>query len=487
MLPRLVSTGSGFPTVYIGEHALHSRYNPPAEAEKYINSLHFREGVRFFILLEPGLAYTVAPLRKRFPRAVILSIHVSDFFSGAEKQSGGNAAWSPGSGEPLLRFLEDHLQDTEAAAVAIVEWRPSQTAFGESYLRLFAEAVEYIKRADANKRTMDNFGRRWFKNVFKNLGLLKRSLRCYPFTSPLVIAGAGPSLEETIPLLAEQKKHSPLFILAVSSAVPALLAAKLPPDLILTTDGGNWALLHLYEALRDQNVDCPAFAAALTAALPSQFARLPWLPVSDGSLWQNLLLQSTGLPFAAFPQRGTVTATALDLAFTLCQGPVYITGADLDHRDIQTHARPYSFERLLTERASRFNPAYSQAFVRAAATRSSGAAGSLGIYAQWFARRISAYPDRLFSLGNNNAVFDTRSVGVFNETTASLKEERYTEPVERKPDTETPSAVLLQALESDKTRETLLRELGPLLFPGNSAAAASMEAVRETIRGVSHG
>ncbi|GHV76121.1 hypothetical protein AGMMS49942_09420 [Spirochaetia bacterium] len=486
MLPRLAATGSGFPTVYIGEMALHSRYNPPGEAEKYINSLQFREGVRFFILLEPGLAYTVAPLRKRFPHADILSLHVSDFFTGGK--DAGAMAWSPGLGKPLQRFLEEHLPDTEAASVAIVEWRPSQAAFGESYLKVFAETVEYIKRADANKRTLDNFGRRWFKNVFKNLRLLKKSLRYHPFPFPIVIAGAGPSLEQTIPLLVEQKKHAPLFILAVSSAVPALFAANLPPDLIITTDGGNWALLHLYESLRTEAGTPPAFAAALTAALPSQFARLPWLPIGDASLWQNILLCSTGLPFVSFPQRGTVTATALDLAFQLSRGPVYITGVDLGRRDIRTHARPYSFERLVTEGASRFNPAYSQTFVRSSAEAASGAGGSLGIYAQWFARQMAAYPDRLFSLGNNNAVFNERRIDMFNRKTTPAPDfpEAIAEIVlpNDKQSSKTLSEPLLRALESDETGETLRRELGPLLFPGE---AASVEAIRETIGEVSNG
>jgi hypothetical protein len=245
-------------------------------------------------------------------------------------------------------------------------------------------------------------------------------------------------------------------------------------------------LLHLYEALRDQQRDKPVFAAALTAALPSQFAELPWLPISDGSLWQNLLLKSTGLPFAAFPQRGTVTATALDMAFQLCRGSVYITGADLCHRDIQTHARPYSFERLLTEGASRLNPVYSQTFVRASTMAASGTAGSLGIYAQWFTRQMATYPDRLFSLGNNSPVFDGRSIAILPRETGPVK--NFTaEIVSLKGETsaETLSAVLLWAMESDETRGTLLRELGPMLFPGDSAA--SPEAIREEIYAVCGG
>jgi hypothetical protein len=481
MLERLASTGSGFPTAYAGDQALHSRHNPLAEAEKYVNSLRFREGVRFFILLEPGLGYAAAVLRKKFPSAVILVLHVSDFLASRKDYSARCPVWSPGSGMALSRFLEDHIPDTEAASIALVEWRPSRTAFGAAYLRLLAETAEYIKRADANKRTAANFGKRWVKNAFKNLALLRAAPLYRPFAAPLVVAGAGPSLEEAIPRLAERKRQSPLFILAVSSSAPALLAAGLSPDLILSADGGNWALLHLYEAIRKP--PRAVFAASLTAALPSQFAALPWLPISDGSLWQNTLLRSAGLPFCSFPQRGTVTATALDLAFRLCRGPIYLAGTDLGHRDILTHARPYSFDRLLTERASRLNPVYSQQFFRASAI---AASGSHGIYAGWFARQVDAYPDRFFSLGKNSVVFDRRSVdalprdrgGGEPEAAMIASAEGRNLPAEA-------LRALLAALDTETAGKAIAEELGPLLFPGGESPGPA--AMRGAIQGAAKG
>jgi hypothetical protein len=347
-------------------------------------------------------------------------------------------------------------------------------------VRIFSETVEYIKRADANKRTAENFGKRWFKNVFKNLAILKQA-PCYrPFAAPLIVTAAGPSLEDLIKRLAKQEGEARPFILAVASSAPALLAAAVPPDLILSADGGNWALLHLYEALRKPSNT--VFAAALTAALPSQLAALPWLPISDGSLWQNTLLQSMGLPFASLPQRGTVTATALDLAFRLCRGHIYIAGADLGHRDILTHARPHSFERLLVEKASRLNPVYSQTFFRASALASSG---SHEIYAQWFARQMDAYPDRLFSLGNNSAVFDKRPADALPRGAAG--EKPAPAAIVSLKDRNTPERALqtlLEALDDEAAGKTIIEELAPLLFPGAKpeGRAALKEAVREAIR-----
>jgi hypothetical protein len=463
MLERLAPTGSGFPTVYVGDQALHSRYNPRLEAEKYVNSLAFRGEPLFFILIEPGLEYTVQVLRRRFPEASILSLHVSDFFPAPGMTEEADAAWSPGTGIPLQQFLEDHLPDIDAARIRVIEWRPAQAIYGGGYLRLFAETAEFVKRVDANKKTVRNFGRRWFRNVIKNLALIRKGLRIVPLSCPIVITGAGPSLEEALPLILHRARHGGLFVLAASSSVPALFAGGVVPDLVLSTDGGPWALLHLYESLRQGSVG--AFAASLCAALPSQMAAVHWLPLSDASLWQNLLLKAAGCPALSLPQRGTVTATALDLAFAVSGGPVYIAGMDLARRDLATHARPYAFDRFTEQGASRLSPAYSQAFASAALQ---DASGSSLIYAAWFRRQAESWRGRLFSLGNNNPVFASGQTADF---LAEHEEERQ-DPLffEFTPSPEqtgafSPAEILLQGLEQAGTKDTLAEELGPLLFP----------------------
>ncbi|MDR0688739.1 MAG: DUF115 domain-containing protein [Spirochaetaceae bacterium] len=407
MKERLVPTGSGVPTVYAGEQALHSRYNPRGEAEKYIDALNLRENIRFFILIEPGMGYMVPVLRKNNPQARIIALHISDFFitPGTGGDQTPDAVWSPGSVVPVQRFLEEQIPDTEARFIGLIEWRPSLAVYGEGYLRLLSEAAEFIKRVDANTRTVKNFGRRWFKNVFKNLTILRRVLEPGPFLSPVIITGAGPSLEETIPLLREWEKKESLGILAAASSAEALTAGGILPDLIISTDGGGWAPVHLRGVLRGKP---PALAATLNAALPSQCGDLPILVLSDGSVWQSLLLKSMAVPFIPLPSRGTVTASAVDLALVLTRGEIFIAGTDLSHRDLRTHARPYSFNRLLELGASRFHPLYSETFVRAGAI---AASGSHGIYAAWFSRQLGAYPSRVHTLGNNNPVFNSLGSG----------------------------------------------------------------------------
>jgi hypothetical protein len=467
MIERLAPTGSGSPTVYVGEQALHSRYNPAGEAERYINSLPLREGLLFLILIEPGLGYLIPLLRKRFPLVPIISLHVSDFFAEGNAPPPGavwgktpharapetlrpDAAWNPGTGIALGRFLEEHIPDVEAAAIGLVEWRPSLAVYGERYLRLLSETVEFIKRGDANKRTLRGFGRRWFRNVFKNIRLLKRVLRYSP---------------GTLPLIREGREKGPLFVLAVSSSAPALFAGGALPDLVVSTDGGGWALFHLYETLRAMpQGKIRGFAAGLSAALPSQYGEIPWLPISDGTAWQNLVLKSLHIPFIALPQRGTVTASALDLAFLLTGGKIFIAGMDLAPRDIRTHARPYGLDRFMEEGASRFAPVYSQSYARSAAM---SASGSYAIYAAWFKGQTATYPGRVFSLGNNHPVFDSLKDPGGKDLSGGpggVPEDAVTELGLENPG-EAARRSLIGGLSDPRSSAALRRELGELLFP----------------------
>jgi hypothetical protein len=266
-----------------------------------------------------------------------------------------------------------------------------------------------LKRLNAGKMTVRGFGRRWLRNALRNLDLVQRHARPCRSNAPYIVCASGPSLERDLPELAAWKASpSPPVLVAVSSSVPCLLSAGVIPDIVITTDGGSWALFHLAEAFRllrskkefSQAAD-PLFITALNAALPSQIETAAVLFLADESVWQRYLLRSFGLPFLTFPQRGTVSASALDAAFFLTSGPVYVSGIDFHHNDLVTHSRPYVFDRLREESAFRLNPAYSQAFRREEMIRSGGA---LSVYDSWFKKELPKYPKRLYAFSEENAL-----------------------------------------------------------------------------------
>jgi hypothetical protein len=408
MTERLERSRAGPPTVFVGDRALHSRYDPRREAETYLAGLDIPGGIRFFILPEPGLGYLIPALKRRFPGAGIIALHVSPFL--AQKQgelNPGAAVWPRDAGaspEGVQDFLERNIPDLPAAQVRIVEWRPAREAFGEACLSLLRETAAFLRRADANARTGGFFGRRWVRNFFRNLPLLRRIVRYRPAGPdiPWIVAGAGPSLEESAAAIRERGGSA--LVLAAASAYAALAERGAAGDLVLAADGGAWALFHLVEALRRAGTaggPGPVIAFSLTAALPSQCGDFPLLPLSDGTLWQGLVLRELGIPFLSLPSRGTVTALAVDLALRLTGGDVLLAGMDLSRRDIQAHARPYALDPFLDGGEGRLSPRYSRAFSRSMIPDG----GSFRVYADWFKGQLARWPERLRSLGANHPVF----------------------------------------------------------------------------------
>ncbi|MDR2397499.1 MAG: DUF115 domain-containing protein [Spirochaetaceae bacterium] len=414
-------------------------------------------------------------MHRKFPGLELIALHA---YSSAPIPAAAALPvrrWSPETGIPLRVFLECAIPETAASAIKIIEWRPALSVYGEAYRWLLRETVDFIKRLDANMRTTRAFGPRWFRNFFKNLLIIRRvRLQDHSGTLPLILTAAGPSLEEALPLIHGLRRQSPHGILAVSSSVPALNARGIQPDMVITTDGGPWASFHLYECLR--RPPPWALAASLCAALPSQCEDIDLVPLSDGSLWQTLILRALGIPFISVPQRGTVSASALDLALSLTQGKIYLAGMDLAHRDIRTHARPYSFDRLLTEGAFRLNPAYTQSFTR---SRSILVNGSHAIYAAWFRQHLDTYPDRIYPLGSAHPVFkalkereDLRlPMPVAQEPLIrTLPIPRQDHPVQKG------LSVLMQALEDPCTQAKVREEATSLVTPGEEVGLHTLKA-----------
>jgi hypothetical protein len=414
----------------------------------------------------------------------------------------------------VTRFLEGEIPDTEAGTVKLIEWRPALALYGKTCLELLRTAANFIRRADANARTLRGFGRRWARNFFRNLGLRLRFIEGKTVPGPVVITGAGPGLEEALPLIRGMEPRP--LILAASSSVSALYAGGLAPDMVISTDGSGWALVHLRECLRrpagiraaaggETGTKAPfPLALSLCAALPSQYAEAPVIALNDGSLWQSLVLRGLGIPSLTVPSRGTVTAAALDLALALSSGPVFLCGMDLAIRGIRTHARPYGFDFLMRDRAARLWPLYSLAFNRAGEI---GGGKSHEIYAAWFDGERRSWPGRIFSLGPNHPVFDGLKIPGPDRNDAPPADPRQNCPADipvtaprdpasqagawrRAPADRAAGAadILATALRDPALAAPLMRELAPMLFPEKDEvppeeAAAELRAMARRGKG----
>lgn len=437
---------------------LHSKYNPQSEAERYIYSLGLSDEIKCFILIEPGQGYIIPVLKNKFKDKMIIALHID--YSFPETKIPANYGTDP---LEIQKFLDAHTRSIDTSQIKIIEWRPSLNYFQEKYLKLLKITAEYLKRADAEKRTTAVFGKRWVKNFFKNLKLLNNTLLYKNTSVPVIITGSGPSLEKAMPVIRSMRENCLLF--ASSSSAMALASAGITPDMIIAADGGIWALQHIYPLFRDyyRNKNIP-LAVNLCAALPSQCADTPFLVMNDGSLWQSIILNELKIPSVVIPQKGTVTAAALELALLLSCSNIYLAGLDLAVSGIRTHARPYGFDHLFNSASGRFTPVYSQVFSRSALMKEGG---SMGVYEAWFKNELSILPKRIFSLGGSNKIFTS-----YVPSQSENKEKGECFKILRLKDTnnfcERGLSSLFSALKNSRYSEDLKAELIPLLFSGKN-------------------
>ena len=424
---------------------------------RYIDSLNISNNTECFILIEPGIGYIIPILLEKFLNSKIIVLHIDNSFLSYRFACNRTAALFNAEHNNVWDFLEKEISDTDAARIKIIEWRPSLNFYKEKYIKLLSLTVDYIKQMDAGRRTVNAFGKRWILNFFKNLGIIKYPLLYRTMNIPIIITGSSPSLEKSIPVIHSLQESC--FIIAASSSVMALLHSGIKADMIIAADGGTWALRHIYPALRE-TVFNSLFAANLSAALPSQCRNFPFLIINDGSLWQSIVLSSLELPSVMIPQKGTVTASAIELAMLLSSSNIYLAGIDLDISDIRTHTRPYSFDSIFNSASSRFNPLYSQIFTRSVLLKSGG---SMDIYLSWFKKQFFVWPKRIFSL-DNPKIFSVSIPSIVSKT-----EKNFFSVYDIKKDPlcfkETGIKALIAALKDQRYSKELNQELVPLLFP----------------------
>jgi hypothetical protein len=400
-------------------------------------------------------------IQEKFKNCKIIALHIESGFP----ENGVPSLYST-EPEEVQEFLEKELQKIDLSVIRIIEWRPSMNHYREKYVKLLSLTIEFIKRTDAEKRTTAAFGKRWFRNFFKNLRLLNQILLYKTADIPVIITGSGPGLETTIPVI--QKMQNNCIVIAASSSVMALNRNGISADVVIATDGGGWALQHIYPMFR--NSSASSLAVNLCAALPSQCVEKPFLVLNDGSFWQSVILHEMKLPSVIIPQRGTVTASAVELALVLTSGNIFLAGMDLSVKDIKTHIRPYGFDYLIFGSAGRFSPAYSKYFLRSRLIREGG---SMDVYAAWFKNQFALWPKRIFSLGGGNTVFEN----ILPSEQKNKKEKDYFKAVKvnENPDLfrERGINALLSAMKNPEYAQNIKTELASLLLPGEKEVTES--------------
>lgn len=366
---------------------LHSRYQPAREAARFLDHHPLSPQCTDIIVVGPADGYLFPELAKRYPQAKRIGIQLTRGHDKAPGNSEAHALHLFTDAEGLRLFLDREVRAESPETLGIVQWTPAIRLEAELARGALGTLKTWSERLAASYGTTRAFAERWLVNTIRSLRLSHAHLSLTRPLGPLVLASAGPSLEETADAVLTKTPRSSYTLIAVSSAVPALLARDLVPDLVIASDGGNWAQWHLREVARHQL----PLLYQLGAAIPSTMQGAPLQAIATEHAWQQRILGLRGLAPVHSPQRGTVSAVALDIALSLTEDSVYLAGLDLESGAIRSHVRPYAFDALALEVESRRQPLWHWHETRNRRYKESTA---MGIYAQWYRERSGRHHAR---------------------------------------------------------------------------------------------
>ncbi len=228
-----------------------------------------------------------------------------------------------------------------------------------SYARIQKLLEEEIQQFWLNKYTLMHMLPLWIKNLFINFSRIPElSARTFvsPFlpasSLPVVVAGAGPSLDAAIPFLCAHRGK--FFLLAVDTAYAPLSKAGLQPDAVVAQEA---QFFNLYDF-----IPCPGLGSPIIADITS-FPGV--MQLSTGSIhlvstrFADIRLFDRLDEYGLMPVRispmGSVGSTAVELALRITEGPVFFTGIDYSFLPGKTHAKESPQHLRLLQGSGRFS------------------------------------------------------------------------------------------------------------------------------------
>ena len=301
----------------------HSIYNPKQEAKRFVDSLETVFNPKTVLIFEPALSYCQEFLKIRFPKAKLCAIRASDLFSKTDK------LWDHVFYLNEINDAENQifnvLGEENLSFCLFTAWPVSAKIFQKNYGRTVGIFKNLLQKSHSILATRSYFETRWILNSLNTAFFLEHTV--YPLKKtkkPVLICCSGPSLKPFFQNTALAKKF---FIIAVSSAVLPLLENQIIPDLCVSTDGGFWAKKHVEILLKNQKIP---IALACEGNAPSKILQnSPILPLGYIDGIETEITECSGINTIKINRNGTVSGTALELALSLSDSPIYMAGLDL--------------------------------------------------------------------------------------------------------------------------------------------------------------
>ena len=201
-----------------------------------------------------------------------------------------------------------------------------------------AVASQMIAEAAKNQEARRRFAGRYLLQTLTNLPVIGREADAGALDGlfsgrPAVVVGAGPSLDENLPALAELQDRA--VIIAADTTLRPLTKGGVRPHILVGVDPGEMNARHLAGVAGVDDIHLVAEGSLNPIAFEAFADRTFVFKVSSHEPWP--WLETRGLGCTTLRAWGSVVTSAFDLSLRLGCNPIIFTGLDLAF----TGMRPY--------------------------------------------------------------------------------------------------------------------------------------------------
>ncbi len=342
--PRLIQSGLGNTVSYSGKF-LYSRHDPKKNPQKVAGAVELHPNT-LLIVPSPLLFYGFETLLERLPEdSHVLCVEIDEQLMAfslehAPEDILRNKAVSfirTDNSLGLISYI-DELGQGRFRRVSLLPLSGGYGLHKIEYDGLAAVAERHLQRYWQNRITLIHMGRLWIKNIISNLARHWFFFRSgLPASQkPIVVAGAGESLENALQILKRQRNH--FTLLAVDTALPVLTSFGISPDYVVVLEG---QLVNSGDFIGHGNSDmsliCDLSAHPSTIAGIRGGKHFVLSEFSDVSFLSRL--KSCGLSIPSIRPMGSVGVVAVELARNVSAAPLILTGLDFCFTPGKPHAR----------------------------------------------------------------------------------------------------------------------------------------------------
>ena len=397
---KIDAAPAGEPTLCVKGMHVHSPRDPAREGQRLAQAVNASNADGAVVVLGFGLGYAAQAAAAFGKPVIIVEKYKSIILKALELRDLGDFLSKNkiifvigGSGEGIVNALiiaheiltaENSGQDDKKKPPSIIRNKALMSLDEQWYKTIEDKIRTYSMRDDVNIATHKRFGRRWVRNLSKNMlsirdlpgisylaGLASEKEKaivsetlCPSVSSvvknledsflPIFLAAAGPSLDKIKPMLRDI--YDRCIVVAVDTSLRFFVKNGIIPDFVLVVDPQFWNSRHLDRCLNEQT--CSQTALIAESAVYPPVLNLPF---------KNKFLCSSLFPLGTFIEKqvdpkgrlgagGSVATTAWDFARSLGSQEIWIAGLDLAFPGLKTHFRGARFEERSNSESSRISP-----------------------------------------------------------------------------------------------------------------------------------